>query len=241
MTRFIKFLCGFFAIMLLASAMAVPTSGILAEEAADIDWSDVSWDNLPDPDHPLFDAYWHALEIRQEPAIEAGDAMQKFYRADCNLKDTLEYPDYYSGSYIGKDFKFHFSFVKGADEALERCLAALADYSGVIVFDGFREHSYNELWTYLDEFIPMLEDAGCKLSDWCVDLISGELNVTVFLESFDDSEKVSDEYREAHPDIPIVISTTVTGWQFDTAVEVFPAPGQRSASSARLLAQAACL
>lgn len=149
--------------------------------------------------------------VSQEQAVKANEAMMRFF---CENGWITDYPDYFSSCFI-EDNILHIRLVPPADgEEVEALKKALKDCEEAVRYE-YGVYSQSDLQNYADTTAAELISQGCKVTDWYVDSVTGDVVIGVLPESMERAEKLADgvqpyAYSGKYPHVIIEASGYVT-------------------------------
>lgn len=113
--------------------------------------------------------------------------MEYFYQ----IGFCSDYPNYYSGSYIGDDYKFHVRLCLPTADELHTLNTIFCEYSDVIVYE-YGNFSRNEMLEYSDDLANELIDLGYGITSWGVDDLTGSVSIGVLNEDLNEVTSLID-------------------------------------------------
>ncbi len=151
----------------------------------------------------LSDAEADAVMNAQTDAIKAAEAFDR--AVENELPKGMHYPDWFGGSWIGKDNKLHLAFARCASEAArELTEKALSAYSHTVFYEQDMPYSYNELESRCGEIFDHLREKGFKVTGINVDERFNRIELSVLPEDLEAVEAYRAELEALFP-YPMVI------------------------------------
>lgn len=123
---------------------------------------------------------WTTKFSEQKGAAEADNALMSYLLREGYV---TTYPAWFGGRYIEEN-KLHIKLVSPTDEEMKKLSKILAPYDDVVVYEN-AERSMSELQDYADQAVMDLEKLGYRVTSWCVDSVTGNIEIRVLKEDLE--------------------------------------------------------